>query len=356
METAHDTSMRDDLNAAFDSLDEEMVETPQEIISSDEPDEITSETEGDSGEVVEGEAAEPTPTPETAEATPDGEPVEGEKPDTRSTKAPIGWSPKEREDWSKIPPHLQKKVVARENELNTMLATTGQARKTHDEFTRLTNTYGDAVEGVFEGTAIEVVESLLNTVGHLKTGTQIEKAQTVATLINMFGVDVSALDSMLVGEVPQANPHDEVRAIVAEQMAPFNNLMQQGEQQEHERQMQMQQEAKDGIQSFVDSGKAEFMADVRNDMADFIDMAQKRGINMSLQEAYDRACQLNPEVRSVIEQRSKLSGITQGQSDIARKKQAALSISGRKSGGGAPPTNLSLRDSIMQAMENGNSV
>ena len=356
METAHDTSMRDDLNAAFDSLDEEMVETPQEIISSDEPEEITSEVEGDSGESVEGEAAEPAPTPETAEATPDGEPVEGEKPDTRSTKAPVGWSPKEREDWSKIPPHLQKKVVARENELNTMLATTGEARKTHDEFTRLTDSYGAVVDGVFDGSPIEVVESLLDTVGRLRMGTQVEKAQTVASLINMFGVDVSALDSMLVGEVPQANPHDEVRAIVAEQMQPFNNLMQQGEQQEHERQMQMQQDAKDGIQSFIDSGKAEFLADVRNDMADFIDMAQKRGINMSLQEAYDRACQLNPEVRSVIEQRSKLSGITQGQSDIARKKQAALSISGRKSGGGAPPTNLTLRDSIIQAMENGNSV
>lgn len=356
METAHDTSMRDDLNAAFDSLDEEMVETPQEIISSDEPDEITSETEEDSGEVVEGEAAEPAPTPETAEATPDGELVEGEKPDTRSTKAPVGWSPKEREDWSKIPPHLQKKVVARENELNTMLATTGEARKTHDEFTRLTDSYGAVVDGVFDGSPIEVVESLLDTVGRLRMGTQVEKAQTVASLINMFGVDVSALDSMLVGEVPQANPHDEVRAIVAEQMQPFNNLMQQGEQQEHDRQMQMQQEAKNGIQTFIDSGKAEFLADVRNDMADFIDMAQKRGVNMPLQEAYDRACQLNPEVRSVLEQRSKLSGITQGQSDIARKQQAALSISGRKSGGGAAPTNLTLRDTIMQAMDNGNSV
>lgn len=356
METAHDTSMRDDLNAAFDSIEEDMVETPQEIDTYDEPDETVSEVEGDSGEGVESSTPEEEPAPIAAEGVPDGEPVEGEKPDTRSTKAPVGWSPKEREDWSKIPPHLQKKVVARENELNTMLATTGEARKTHEEFTRLTDSYGAVVDGVFEGSPLEVVESLLDTVGRLRMGTQVEKAQTVAGLINMFGIDVGALDSMLVGEVPQANPQDEVRALVAEQMAPFNNLMEQGRQQEHERQLAMQQSAKTDIQTFIDSGKAEFLADVRNDMADFIDMAHKRGVPMPLQEAYDRACQLNPEVRSVLEQRAKISGITKGQSDIALKKKAALSISGRKSGGGAPSSGLSLRDQIAQNWDQRNSV
>jgi len=69
-------------------------------------------------------------------------------------------------------------------------------------------------------------------------------------------------------------------------------------------------------------------------------MAANRGINMSLKEAYDRACMLNPSISQVIQARKAAQSMT-------GKKRAAVSITG---GPGAPQPK-EVGDTITSAIE-----
>jgi hypothetical protein len=78
-------------------------------------------------------------------------------------------------------------------------------------------------------------------------------------------------------------------------------------------------------------------------MADILDMASKRNLNMSLHEAYNRACQLHPEVSRI------LSGRTSAPTQ--KQRRAASSISGSPGGTGESAKANSVRDAIEMAWD-----
>jgi len=97
--------------------------------------------------------------------------------------------------------------------------------------------------------------------------------------------------------------------------------------------------------------QAEFLNDVRHDMADLIDLAHKHGRQLSLQEAYDRACAVHPEVSKVMETRKRQQSIVGNNSSIAAKRNAASSISGRMAGSGGVNSDMSTRDMLQAAWD-----
>ena len=62
-------------------------------------------------------------------------------------------------------------------------------------------------------------------------------------------------------------------------------------------------EIRSEVASFKADGKHEFFDDVRLTMADVMDAAAKRGIEMGLEDAYQRAIMIEPDVRKVVESR-----------------------------------------------------
>lgn len=355
-------SMRDDLNAALDATGENYDETQQEVLTDE-----TTETE-DVGDVQAAtetvEASESSETSgidetETVEAKTldtENESVKAENTkqinDGDSIKAPVDWGPKEREHWSKIPRHLQEKVVAREKELNTMLQTTAVARKTHEEFSGLVQQYGSVLSGVMGDTPMETTRNLFSTVANLRMGSPIQKAQIIADMVKDFGVDINTLDSALVGaapsqEVQQTNQFD---AMLDKRLAPFEQMMGQQNAFQQQQATQRTDTANAEVQAFA--GKAEFLGDVRNDMADLIEMAAKRGQTMSMEEAYGKACALNPQIASVMQERHQKAQLTGNSNNMATKHLAASSVNGRQiGGGGGGETNLSLHDTISAAWD-----
>jgi hypothetical protein len=345
--------MRDSLNAAFDAVDEDYEETEQTVESADEPvtevdEPVTASNDDTPVENVGTEAKEPVEKVET-EAK---EPVETASEGTRSIKAPIDWSPKEREDWSRIPPHLQTKIKEREQATQDLMQETASARKTHKDFSALAQQYGSVLSGVAGNTPMEAVGNLFDTVANLRMGSEVQKAQTIANLIETFGVDIGALDSQLSGQMPaQPDQNAEMNRMFDERMAPMTQYMQQMQRQERQSAQNMQNTALNEVKSFADSGNAEFLNDVRMDMADLIDMSAKRGQSMTMEQAYQKACAIHPQISGVLSQRAAQDKLTGGNNNMAAKREAASSITGSRIGVNAGNGSLSLRDQISSAWD-----
>lgn len=359
------SDMREALNAAMDATaaaDEEQNfdETPQEVVT----DEITAESDDDSGAVTDGVQASASPevdpdgdrppeeeTAGTAPAQASAE-AEAEKPaNNDSIKAPIDWGPQERESWSKIPRNLQEKVMAREKQIGELMQNTSEARKTHEAFDKLSQQYGAVLSGIAGNNTVEQAGALFDTVAGLRMGSPIQKAQIIADMISNFGVDINTLDSALVGEpAPQATQESaRIDQLVAERLAPFEQMMGQQNAYKDQQAKQAQDSANTEVQKFAES--AEFIQDVRMDMADLLDLADKRGQQMTMQEAYDKACILNPQIQSVLAERKQRADLLESNNSLEAKKNAASSVNGRQVGGGGGSSAMSMRDTIANAWD-----
>jgi len=357
------SSMRDDLNAALDGADDENFdETPQEVISDELESESSLDTESiDTPEestlsLDDGAAPESADTPEAAAPTDEAVAADTSAVSGDSLKAPVGWGPKEREDWSKIPRHLQDKVLGREKELNTMLQTTADARKTHEDFGQLANKYGAVLSGVMGNNPMETTANLFDTVANLRMGTPIQKAQIVADLISNFGVDINTLDSAIVGQAPPAEmqQNNQFEQQLNERMAPFEAMMGQQNAYQEQQAQQRQEQANTEVRDFGQT--AEFLGDVRHDMADMIEMAAKRGQQMSVQEAYDKSCIINPQINAIQQERQKHAQLTSSNNSMAAKRLAASSVNGTRGGSGGGGSNMSMRDTIAASWDTQNSI
>jgi len=367
--------LRADLNNALDSAadDNDYDETQQEVMTDGVEPENTLDTSGantegehtestDEGAAAEspnGGAAKPASADAGAENSgTENVPAADAKPEPHgdSIKAPIDWGPKEREDWSKIPRHLQEKVMAREKELGNMMQTTKDARQTHSEFGQLVQQYGSVLSGVMGNTPMETTRNLFDTVANLRMGSPIQKAQIIADMISNFGVDINTLDSAIVGAAPppEQAQNQQFEAELNRRMAPFEEMM--GQQKSYQQQ-QANQRQESANNEVADFGKnAEFLGDVRNDMADLIEMAGARGQNMSMQQAYDKACAINPQISAVMQERQQHATLTGNNDSMAAKRNAASSVNGRQSGGGGGSGALSMRDQIAEAWDGQDSI
>jgi len=347
-----ESSMRDDFEAAIEEL------TPAEDLdNSDEPDTAEPpQPEMAAGEDADAEADEPPAADDSADAEPsrvaaESEEVDDAAPDKSkdSIKAPVGWSPKARQYWSKLPREVQELVAGREQEITAVIANTKQARQTHEAFTQLANSYAPilAAEGV---NPLEATQSLFQTVAQLRMGSPHQKAQIIAELIGNYDVDIGVLDNVLL-DVPMADPEEERLNKMFEER--FGPLMQAFEGMQYSQQHELAERdarARDEVAEF--SQNAEFIHDVKLQMADLIDMAQARGQQMSLQEAYDIACRAHPEINEVLKEREEEARILAANGDIAAKRAAASSIVGRKTGVPAKNSEASLRESLADAWDN----
>ena len=320
-------SLRDTLNDAIDEVEgEEGIQDPSdENKSSEKP---AAESKDDGKEEI-------YPT----EAQFDGE-------DGKSFKAPASWKPQERELWSKVPPQLQARIKAREAETDALLRDTVQARQTHDFVNQLATGYAPllAAEGMPDvGTGIK---GMFETVALLQNGAPEMKAQKMAQLIQHYGIDINALDQALVGEDPQVDPNYQVQQMIDQRLQPVNQLLEQINQTRQQQFNQSQAQADREVSEF----KGEFLQDVRVDMADLIDMAAARGQQMTLQEAYDKAVAIRPDLQQIIDKRREEEAITGQRSRVGDKMNAASSISGSR-GGMSSGGSTSLRGSIEDAWD-----
>lgn len=295
------------------------------------------------------------------EAAGDRAPKEGQQ-SAVTDRAPQSWKPGVREHWGKIPAEARAEITRREREIQTTLSQTANIRKFANDFANVVNPFSHLIRAQ-HSTPLQAVQNMMQTAAALMTGNNQQKASIVAEIIQNYGVDLNELDQILTEVVKQNNgrmpnrgnsrPQEEI-PIWARPLLEQNQRLQQMAQQ-HEETMRASADeeiAKVEIEPYFD--------DLRDDIADIMEFSAKRGVRMTVKQAYDKAVQLNPEISKLVQQqKNSLKNKTNGQT-MTRARRAASAIAGAPSGkaAGKPQAEgekKSRREQLLEAWENAES-
>jgi hypothetical protein len=173
----------------------------------------------------------------------------------------------------------------------------------------------------------------------LSNGHPRDRAQYMAQLIMDYGISVEDLDSALAplmngGRAQQqagSSGAPDIQALIQQQL---NQALAPILQERQQAQQRAAHEVEQTVEGMALDPKYPFFDEVRMDMADLIDLAAKRGVALSLDEAYSRAVRANPDTYGQLERQSTVSSATQAHQAAMRAKAAGSSISGAPAGGG----------------------
>lgn len=298
----------------------------------------------------EGETTEPgKPAQPPAPAAPDARTQQ--QPEQPAIKAPMNWKATVREHWSKLPVEVQREVVRRESEMAMALQQSAAVRKEHEAVRQEYNAFRQQIapyEGLIrsEGsTPTATISSLLQTYGALHMAAPATKASIVANMVRTFGVDIGMLDQALSGQTT-GNANQGFGSVpnhgIQHQANPqqfrdprFDQFMSQIQAAQQQRAQAIASDAQSETSRFGEGH--EFFEDVRQDMADIIEMGMRRNVKITMDEAYDRACHLRPEIRQVMQQRDAAKNAASTRVATQRSLSAASSVRSSPSNGVSVP-------------------
>jgi len=327
-------SLAGELAAAFD-------EEVQESDDAEEP-EHTDENEG--SDEVEHQASEGSAGPSGDEETVrqvESEPSEGQVGESDGVdEPPNSLPPAAREAWKDAPQAIKDAVAKREKDYEAGIVKYADNAKRAQQMDQVLQPYQQYL--ATNGGPGNAIKTLLNTGATLQGGSPTQKAAMVAGIIKNFGIDIQALDSLLVGQTPQEDPNAQVNQAVQQAVAPYQQMMEHMQQKQQYEQQQVSQGVNDELATFASTH--EFYKDVSSDMADIMDMSAKRGLNPSLEDVYNKACLLHPEISTIIQSRN-------AGAQTRSKQKAAVSITGSPSGPGESPQPDSITDTLNAAWD-----
>lgn len=366
------TTMRDALEAAFEKADEPMPTTaasdPAPALDPIEP------------TVADSEPAEVSEASQDLNALSEEKPVDNDalqqqerdeqgkfkktegvqagpksQPRQQGEKAPASWRPEVREHWGTLPDPVRAEIQRRETEVARTLQETAEARKTAEAVMKTIEPYQAFIRAE-NSNPLQAIDNLMGTAARLRTGTAPELAQLVAGIVNQYGTGrfgngfIEMLDSALAGQTPKQDPQQlAMEQVLNQRLAPVQQMLTQFQQAQIAQQQQAAQAAQSEVSTFLE--RAEFGNDVREDMADIIEAAQRRGQNMSLADAYKKACMMNDSVRSVISQRIKAQGAQQNTQAAQKARSAAVQVSGSAPMGALKQEATDVRTAIEAAIQ-----
>ncbi len=254
----------------------------------------------------------------------DGERADGEGRGAASgEKPPVGLSPEAREVWKDTPEAMRKEIAKREKDFAYQIQKTAEGAKRAESMDRALAPYQQLFE--MNGGAGQMLPSLLQTASLLQMGSPQQKAQMAANIIQQFGVDIRTLDSLLVGDAPppEVQQQSQIEQLLNQRLAPLQQQLQQYQQRDQYAQQEAQGRISNELQQFASQN--EFYEDVKNDMADLMELAANRGREMSLEQAYKIACNQHPTISKIMDGRASTEA-------VHRKRNAASSVAGSPAG------------------------
>jgi hypothetical protein len=328
-----DTSLMDELTAAWDEHESEEAE------------------ELDTGPVEESIAEPPTEAPteapvsgaiESASVAVDKQATEKDAP-VADDVAPKGLSVGMRENWKNLDSQTKDEFRRYEQRIGGMAQKYAQdARRAH-QMDKVMKPYAQLMQ--MNGGPQNILPGLLQTGAALQTGNEIERARTVAGLISQFGVNPAQVADFLDNKTPEQSGKSKIDELFNERLAPIQQQLAQFQQREQQFQQQGQQKVAEDIASF--SANHEFFDELREPIADILDIAARNGRQMSLEEAWEQARWQNPEIRKVMLAR-------QSQGQVQQRKRASSSIHGTPGGEGSSAALGDLRSTLEQAFQTAN--
>jgi len=260
-------------------------------------------------------------TPETPEdkAPDESAPTDGEKPDVKADakpeapaeeatktvedKAPQSWRNAPRAKWAALDPEVRSEVMRREKEISRTLSETANERQVAKSFNQAIQPFMGRIQSMGIE-PVQAVHELLKADYTLTTAPKAQRASFMAKLIKDYDVDVVELDRALSGQGPVDPVQSQVDRLVQERLRPVMQFMETQNQTVRQQQEQSQKSLVDQIAAMENDPKFSEFDAVREDMADLIEISAKRGVYLSLEQAYSRAITMNPEVNQRVSQRT----------------------------------------------------
>lgn len=328
-------SMREAMEAAFDEAEassegQEQEETggpeesTEESMGTAPAEEVTEPTDGPGQEEI---AAGPLDTELPVDAPPDGDvEVPGE-----STPAPVSWTPAAREHWASIPPEAQAEIQRRERDIQQGLQQAAGHKKVSEEYFRTVQPFQHLIQAQ-GSTPSQAITNLMTTAAQLTQGSPAKKAEVVRNIINEYAVDITMLDNLLMGQDLPDDPNAPLLNAIDERLAPINSFMGQVQETRQQQTTELNNEAAQELAEFQES-HGEFYEDLREDMADLLEMAANRGRTLSMEQAYSQAAAAHPEIGPILQQRQAAQAGQLTAEQAEAKRAAASSIRGRPNAG-----------------------
>jgi hypothetical protein len=338
--------LRSALEEAYDAQEGE-TETPSPEAGGSDKDTsqpVRDTTPTEESERVDKPADKPEATDEATKPVKKGKeetPPERKQDSSTQFKAPESWKPQARDAWAKVPAEAQQEILRRERDIVQTLQATSVQRKLAADFFSAVSPFEMMIRS--EGSdPISATRELFGQAAILRIGTPAQKAQLVANVVKRFNVPIQDLDAALVGEqIP--DEEGKIAQILEKQLAPVRQFMSTIDQTRQQRTQQVDGQIDGEIEAFAEDKANEFFFDVKEEMADLMEMAAKRNQSMTLKQAYDKAIQLNPEIAKAIQQRN--------QDQVTKARAAGSSLPSR----GAPVQSGQhgddLRSDIMAAFD-----
>lgn len=235
-------------------------------------------------------------------------------------KAPQSWKPQVRELAAKLPAEYRPildEVNRREVETNRVMQESAEARKVAQQTYQALAPY----EGIARAAGSDAwswAGQALQERAVLQMGSPQQKAQVLARFLAEGGEPlVQAVAAVLDGQAPQAAPQQYQQPVNIQ--AEVQKVLQ----------AQIQQAQATKAERDIEAFKAtnpEFLADVAQDMIALFETAGRQGRNLTPQEAYDRACWMNPDVREILEKRKTVEAAKANAPSVAQARRAAVSV------------------------------
>ena len=317
-----------------DSVEQITAESTAVKDAANEPKEAVATPEAsDNGTAVE--------TEKVATTKPEEEVVKEEKP-VNVERAPQAWKPAQKAKWDKLDPDIRQEVLRREHETTRVLNDSASARQFTTQLHQVIQPYMARIQQV--GDPVRAIGNLLAADHLLATGGAAQKAQYLAKLIKDYGVDIQALDSALAGS-PIADPvESKVEQLLQQRLAPFQQYMTAQQQAAQQVQQQTAAQVQNTVEQMAqDTENFPYFEDVRDTMADIVEIMAKKGMSIDLKTAYNRAVAMDPAISQIAAQASMTQERTQQAAKANAKAQQALrassSVRGAPSGplSGKPP-------------------
>lgn len=271
--------------------------------------------------------------PEGAPAAPGAE-TPAAPPPAPTLKAPQSWKPSVREAWSKVPPEVQQEVLRRDAEINRTLQETAEARKSMEQVRQTLSPYESLARSAGMDT-IKYAGAIMQTASALRMGSPQQKAHVIASLIASEGIDIDSINAVMQGQAPQGP-----------QQAPQPDIDSLVDKAFQARLHRVESDRASRAWAEFEGSAPEFLGDVKDQMILVLNDADRRGGNMTYQQAYDSACKLNEEVSATLSQRKAAQAVRTPGTVTPATRAAASSV---RSSPAAPPNGAHPK-SIQAAM------
>lgn len=232
-------------------------------------------------------------------------------------KAPESLKPELKAKFGELPPEWQTEINRRETEAHTALTRNDEHKSLGRKITEIATPYLPTIKAE-GGTVEKAFGELLQTAHVLRQGTDMQKANTVAAVMQQFNVSPQALFSILQGgnvntgqPLQHIAPQQDVAALVQAELTKQNQISEQ-------RSLQGQ------IEEFASKPGHEHFERVKVLMGSLLESGEAT----DLEDAYSQAIYAKPDIRS-----SLIASQTQAEADKRSAEAKARTEAARRAGG-----------------------